>query len=205
MSVTVCVEGGGDTRELRRRCRKGFSEFFRKAGLSGRMPRIIPCGGRNNTFQDFATALAAGTGLDFVILLVDSEAPVDHGAGARLHLQSRDGWSPPEGTTDENVHLMVQCMEAWFLADRDTLAEFFRTGFNEKALPGRSDVENVSKDDLLRGIENATRRCTPKGRYGKGRHSFQILEQLNPDKVTTASPHAKRLVDTLKDRATDGG
>ena len=96
-------------------------------------------------------------------------------------------------------------MEAWFLADRDTLAAFFGTGFNENALPGRSDVENVSKDDLLRGIENATRRCTPKGRYGKGKHSFQILEHLNPDKVTTASPYAKRLVDTLKDTATDGG
>ena len=95
-------------------------------------------------------------------------------------------------------------MEAWFLADRDTLAAFFGAGFNENALPGRSDVENVSKDDLLRGIENATRRCTPKGRYGKGRHSFQILEQLNPDKVTTASPYAKRLVDTLKGKAADG-
>lgn len=204
MSVTVCVEGGGDSRDLRKKCRKGFSEFFRKAGLSGRMPRIIPGGGRDNTFQDFRDALAGNTDRAFVVLLVDSESPVSDSHGAWSHLQRRDGWAPPAGATDENTHLMVQCMEAWFLADRDTLARFFGTGFNENALPRRSDVENVSKDDLLRGIENATRRCTPKGRYEKGRHSFQILERLNPERVTASSPYAKRLIDTLKDRAADG-
>ena len=32
------------------------------------------------------------------------------------------------GATDEQAHLMVQCMEAWFLADRETLAAVFGRG-----------------------------------------------------------------------------
>ena len=133
-----------------------------------------------------------------------SESPVSDSHSAWSHLRGRDQWPQPEGATDENAHLMVQCMEAWFLADRDTLSQFFGIGFNENALPPRSDVESVPKDDLLRGIENATRRCTPKGRYEKGRHSFQILERLDPEKVAASSPYAKRLIDTLKGRAADG-
>jgi hypothetical protein len=39
---------------------------------------------------------------------------------------------------------MVQCMEAWFLADEGALAGFFGDGFNRGALPRRPDVENVS-------------------------------------------------------------
>ena len=70
MSVTVCVEGGGDTRTLKTECRKAFSEFFRKAGLAGRMPKIIAGGARKNTYKGFC-ALVGDTNRGFVILLVD--------------------------------------------------------------------------------------------------------------------------------------
>ena len=36
MSVKIYVEGGGDVRALKRECRHGFAEFFRRAGLEGR-------------------------------------------------------------------------------------------------------------------------------------------------------------------------
>ena len=99
---------------------------------------------------------------------------------------------------------MVQCMEAWLLADRETLADFFGSGFHGSVLPGRPDVENVSKKRLIDALENATRECRPKGRYDKGRHSFQLLGQLDPAKVTRASPYAKRLVRTLMSKASEG-
>lgn len=56
MSVKVYVEGGGDSSALKRKCREGFREFFRKIGLQGRMPRIVACGPRNNAYDDFCTA-----------------------------------------------------------------------------------------------------------------------------------------------------
>lgn len=200
MRVKVYVEGGGEGKDLRRRCRRGFSTFFRKASLTGRMPKIIACGARDKTCSDFRTALANAADNEFIVLLVDSEGPVAEGAGPWLHLKNRDHWDKPASATDDNAHLMVQCMEAWFLADKDVLATFFGGGFNRNALPGRPDVEHISQSDLENGLKNATRQCNPKGEYHKGRHSFAILAELDPEKVTNASPHAKRLVKTLLDR-----
>ena len=93
---------------------------------------------------------------------------------------------------------MVQCMEAWFLADKDRLVAYYGNGFNQNALPARQDIENIAKNDVLNGLKNATRSGVSKGEYGKGQHSFDILAQIDPDKVVAASPHAKRLVNTLK-------
>jgi len=197
VNVKVYVEGGGDTNALRTRCREGFSEFFRKAGLEGRMPRIVASGGRGRAFDDFRTALKTAGAKGFIVLLVDSEAAVDAGNGPWTHLKSRDDWNKPATAADHNAHLMVQCMEAWFLADKDTLAAFFGGGFNRGALPPREEVEDIAKQDVLNGLKAATRHCDKKGDYGKGRHSFEILARVDPAKVTGASLHAKRLVETL--------
>jgi hypothetical protein len=96
---------------------------------------------------------------------------------------------------------MVQCMEAWFLADKDTLAAFFGNGFNRGALPSNPVIEDVAKLDVMNGLKAATRHCGKKGEYGKGRHSFEILARIDPARVTAASPHAKRLVETLIEKA----
>lgn len=201
MNVKVYVEGGGDTNALKTRCRQGFSEFFRKAGLEGCMPRIVASGGRQQAFDDFCTALnKAGEG-DFIVLLVDSEAAVANGSASWVHLKARDNWDKPATATDDNAYLMVQCMEAWFLADKDALAAYFGDGFNPGALPARADIENISKADIFTGLKAATGKCNKKGEYGKGRHSFDILSRIDPTKVIVASEHAKQLVDTLTEKA----
>ncbi len=201
MSSIVYVEGGGDTKALRTECRKGFGEFFDKAGLKGRMPRISACGSRQQAYDDFRHALDKPGNDRFAVLLVDSEGPVAKVSDAWSHLKTRDNWNRPDMATHDGAHLMVQCMEAWFLADQATLAEFFGVGFNRNALPARPDVENIQKADIGQGLNRATRRCASKGAYRKGRHSFAILAKLNPEKVVAASPHAKRLVDTLLAKA----
>ena len=200
MNVRIYVEGGGDRRELQANCRKGFRTFFAKTGLAGRMPKITAGGGRKKTFDKFRHALDKAEHNEFVVLLVDSEDPVLKNSGPWLHLKNRDKWDKPLDAGDDNAHLMVQCMETWFLADKDSLAAFFGNGFNGNALPKRPDIENIPKDDVTSGLKKATTRCAPKGVYHKGNHSFAILAQLNPDKVTGASLHAKRLIDTLSDK-----
>ena len=201
MKLVVYVEGGGDSKALRTECRKGFRQFFEKTGLKGRMPTISACGSRGKAYGDFCHARKRVKSDKFIALLVDSEGPVAEGSDAWSHLKARDKWDRPEGATVDSAHLMVQCMEAWFLADKDALAEFFGVGFNRNALPARPDVENIHKADIGQGLNRATRRCAPKGAYRKGRHSFAVLAELNPEKVTAASPHAKRLVDTLLTKA----
>ena len=91
-------------------------------------------------------------------------------------------------------------MEAWFLADMDCLTAYFGQGFNPNALPGRPRIEDVAEGDVLEGLKRATRQ-SKKSEYGKGRHSFDILERIDPAQVMVASPHASRLVQTMREKA----
>ena len=193
------VEGGGDSKVLRSACRRGFREFIQKAGLVGRMPRIVACGGRRNAYESFVTASRrAGRPM----LLVDSETLVDAPGDPWKHLRSRpdDGWVRPSGTSDNQCHLMVQVMESWFLADRQALKKFYGKNFNESALAPNPNVEEVSKSDVLTTLASASR-GTQKGSYNKGSHSFEILRSLDPGRVEDATPYAKRFLDTLREES----
>ena len=101
VKVKVYVEGGGDSKDLRTRCRMGFSSFFEKANFAGRMPRIIACGGRGTAFDRFRTALRSRREDEFIVLLVDSEDPIAEGSGTWEHLAGRDGWDTPADAADE--------------------------------------------------------------------------------------------------------
>ncbi len=166
------------------------------------MPRVVASGSRTQAFEDFRTALLRATQDEFVCLLVDSEDPVEENTSPWVFLKVRqsDRWEPPAGAVDENAHLMVQCMEAWFLADSAALERFFAEGFRRNALPSRADVEKIPKRDVIAAIEAATCDCTPKGRYRKGRHSFEVLAPLDPVIVARASRYARRLFETLKQK-----
>lgn len=202
MRIKVFVEGGGDRDLLRSKCREGFRKFFSKTGLEGRMPSIVASGSRRDAFDDFRAAARGAKKDDFIVLLVDSERPVAARSGPWAHLKKvPDNWDQPSGTTDDQVHLMVQCMEAWFLADKESLVAYYGDDFNQNALPPRQDIENIAKNDVLNGLKNATRSGVSKGEYEKGQHAFDILAQIDPTKVIAASPHAKRLVETLNEKA----
>jgi hypothetical protein len=208
--VKLYVEGGGETSTLKTDCRAGFSEFLRKAGLEGCMPRIVACGSRNDAFDSFRTAVSLG---EPACLLVDSEVAVgdlnQQGKPDQWkpweHLNQRDKWEKPQSASGLDCHLMVQCMEAWFVADRETAASFFGQGFKMNKFPDVArSIETVPKEQLYDALKNATKECR-KGRYDKGSHSFKLLAKLDPGKVASSSPWAKRLIDTLKEsrRRTD--
>ena len=115
---------------------------------------------------------------------------------AWAHLQMGDGWQPPAGAIDDQAHLMVQCMEAWFLADREALTEFYGPEFLAGSLPGQQNIEQIPKPSLLPALEHASRQ-TSKGPYHKTRHGFALLTLLNPQRLRDASPHASRLFEAL--------
>ncbi len=192
MSVKLYVEGGGDSKTLRSQCRKGFRTFFEKAGMAGRTPSVVACGSRGNAYRDFKTA--HGHSLS-AMLLVDAEGLVT-AKGPWEHLWAQDNWGRPAKATDDQCHLMVQVMESWFLADSDALESFYGQGFRPQSLPANPNTEEVSKQDVFNRLDAATR-ATTKGRYDKGRHSYEILGRLDPSKVTNASPYAGRLIRVL--------
>jgi hypothetical protein len=161
------------------------------------MPKVIACGGRDEAYRKFCTAVGNASDGEFIVLLVDSEGPVG-GAPAWDHLRNRDRWQRPEGADGDNAHLMAQIMESWFLADREALGEYFGNGFLEAALPRHVVVEEIAKADVLNGLKNATRRCRTKTTYDKGQHSFDILARLDTAKVEERAPHARRLLSTIR-------
>lgn len=200
MTVKLYVEGGGDhNKALDTQCRQGFSEFLQRAGFGGRMPRIVACGGRLKAYGSFRTAQERARRDEVAILLVDGEGPVP-AASAWQHVRDRasDGWERPQGASDDQLHLMVQAMEAWFYADKETLQAYYGQGFQVSALSNRPDIESIPKPELFAGLHQATKNCQ-KGAYSKGEHSFQILGRIDPGKVRIASRvHAERFLDTLE-------
>jgi len=199
VTVRIYAEGGGDhNKALQTECRRGFSEFFKKAGLENRMPKVVACGGRQQAYKDFRTAHTNAEEDSFPILLVDSEAAVMV-TDPWQHVRSRpgDGWERPKDASNDQLHFMVQTMEAWFHADKKTLEKYYGNAFRANALSARPDIDNIPKADLFAGLERATRDCQ-KGEYSKGDHSFKILALIDPEKVRAASPvHAERLLSVL--------
>lgn len=200
--MKLYVEGGGNGKDLRSECRRGFRTFLEKAGLKGKMPQIVASGSRRKAYEDFCLEIKHGKA---AMLLVDSETPIDpaHQQGEPdnwlpwQHLKANPGdrWHKPRGAKDTDCYLMVQCMESWFLADREALRAFFGQNFNDNALPpSTKSLESIAKTEALEALKRASRSCLPKGQYDKGSHSFKLLAQIDPAKVTAASPWAKRLV-----------
>ena len=127
------------------------------------------------------------------VLLVDAEAPVRK--SARDHLQDRDNWDLSFASEDA-VHLMVQSMEAWIVADAETLASYYGQGFRRRGLPRARNLETVSKADLIRRLGEATEH-TRKGRYHKIKHASDLLKRIDANKAKNRCPHCRQLFDTL--------
>lgn len=132
------------------------------------------------------------------LLLVDSEGPVTGTSDPKAFLESEQGdsWSFAESVQDGRVHLMVQVMEAWFLADRENLARFYEKGFRQNAIPGNPNIEEISKDDIERALRDATSQSSKK-KYHKTRHGFPLLETTNAALVVAASAHARNFFEAL--------
>ena len=129
----------------------------------------------------------------FNVLLVDAEAPVNKIPWQ--HLKERDNWNKPE-VDDTCCHLMVQMMEAWFLADIEALKRFYGQGFKENAIPKNLNVEKINKTEIYSALQKATKE-TSKGEYGKIQHGARLLEQISVAKVRAASLYCDRLFTTL--------
>jgi len=195
-AVNVYVEGGGSYRGEQRPLREAFTRLF--GGVLGKlpMPRVVACGGRSNAFRDFEIALRSNKET-LCLLLVDSEAPVKAGVGPWTHVRERrgDGWERPEAAGEDQLHLMVQMMETWIVADADALGRYYGKGFDAGALPtGR--LEDVSKGDLEKKLTKATRATTKKG-YKKS-DGLALIGCVDPHRVEEACPSAKRFFTHLR-------
>lgn len=184
----IYIEGGGDGKDQRTRCQEGFNELLQSMDFGRRMPRLVACGGRQQTLDRFQTAMANGKA-DFIGLWVDSEEAVDLDESSTddewdaldvwRFLGDRDGWQKPAGAVNEQVLLMVACMESWIVADRGALAAHFNPAPSESNLPPLHRLERRDRHSVQGALVKATAACS--NAYAKGGRSFLLLEKLNPE------------------------
>lgn len=150
--ILIYVEGGGPYPEGRAQLRIGFDALLKAQKERARQRRfhwkLVPRGGRQEAYEAFTKALKSNPNA-IVVLLVDAEGPVSalDPASRVAHLSKRDQWNFHHAPA-EHVHLMVQAMEAWILADKDALQAFYGQHFMENALPKRQNLDEEPKDQL---------------------------------------------------------
>jgi hypothetical protein len=82
-------------------------------------------------------------------------------------------------------------MESWFLADRPALTDYYGQGFAVDSLPGQSNIEVISKQDVFTALQQSSKK-TQKGEYHKTRHGFDLVKRIDPNRVRTACRQADR-------------
>ena len=219
--VVIYVEGGGDAKSQRDELRMGFDSLFRTqkeaARKNGISLRFVPSGGRGEAYKNFCTAMDQSSSTQHLVLLVDSEEPIpaeidtkdeasrksddEANAKARVqHLVNRDGWSF-KGVEPSHVHLLVQCMEAWILADPEKIKEFYKKNFRENTLPRLPNLETEAKTSIYSKIAAATK-DTQKGEYSEANnakitHASKLLGMIRPDLISVRCPRFKTFVKWL--------
>lgn len=194
--IWIYIEGA-EKGPAANRLRIGFRAFLnplyelaQQKGVKFHPP--IMCGSGVEAYKDFQIGLRSNKHA-INILLVDAEKPVTENS-AWAHLN----WDPLR-LDDSHCHLMTQAMEAWLVADKEALSDFYKQGFNQNVLPQNPRVEEIPKTDLFDGLRRATEN-TSKGRYHKTIHAPEILKRLDVGKVCKAAPHCERLFLTLTEK-----
>lgn len=192
MSVAIYMEGGGDSGNTKAALRQGMNAMLNQLKQAAREKamhwKLVCCGPRQEAFRHFQNAVRNGNDT-IVVLLVDAEGPVEQ--ELRGHLLSRDGWDLNFADGDA-VHLMVQTMETWIVADPAALVEYYGQGFNVGVLPRRPNLEEVPKADVEGSLNRATDGAR-KGRYHKIRHASDLLQRIDAEKVKAKCRHCRRL------------
>lgn len=155
-------------------------------------------------FSELETAAReAGSNLE---LIAARDGPHDYRKAMRSHpqawnilLQDSEGPLPMQRAND--VFWMVELMEAWFLADPDSLAEYYATDFRPNAIGDTADVERVAKAEVLDRLRRATTK-TSKGEYHKVKHARFLLEKLDPHKVQARAQHCRQLFEAVMAKLT---
>jgi hypothetical protein len=154
----------------------GFDAFFgeirERAGAAQCKLWIVATGGTPERDFDIATRKHPAA---WNILLRDSEGPWNRELSTALC--AKHGWPRPQA---DSIFWMVEIMESWFHADKNALEDYYKSGFRKAALKANPNVEEISKRDVIEGL-NAATKDTTEGKYHKTKHAGSTaVDQARP-------------------------
>ncbi len=179
--------------------KRGFRAFFQKE-LGAKRFILINGDSGSETIKDFVLGLHSPPNAKHS-LLIDSDVYGDNPVSEVLSIVKKGYGARYKNnypSDSEAIHLMVQVMESWFLADKEILQEYFGDGFQLSRIPKNEKVEEILKADVMNGLKDATGKSR-KGKYHKTKHAPDILERLDPEKVRMHAPYCDRLFRWLTD------
>ncbi len=165
MDYIIFIEGTTD--DTNGNLKKGFSLLFEKK-LKGKMPRIIMGDDQVATTRKFLNYASKGK----KALLIDSDLPNANREDVILKLGLKD--------EKDNVFLMVQEMEAWFLSQTEMLDNYFKSNVS-KRIPAKHASNIPDPSDFLADITKDSR----KGKYHKVKDGASILPLLDTEMLST--------------------
>jgi Domain of unknown function (DUF4276) len=202
VSAVIYLEGGAtgaNSKYLDSLCTRAFHKLLDKMGFTGRKPRLVACGGRNDVFNRFQTSLRNG-GYDYIAMWIDSEEPMADRENAWEHLATVSTvaqWERPENVVDDQVLFMTTCMETWIVADRAMLRAYYGPKLMEQRLPTLTNLETKNRHSVQQSLVSATENCASP--YRKGEHSYLIFEKVRPTALWEL-PSFSRITRILQDR-----
>ncbi len=153
--------------------------------LAGRNPKIIPGGDRDSTIKRFLDEVRQPRFQELKpLLLIDLDGPE-----ATAAIVLTDKKLSAHGT---RTFWMIQEMEAWFLAQPNTVDAFFKKPVSTK-LPGTKPAEVSDPSDVLTKATKAAR-AEP---YHKGSHPPDLLPRLDLPTLRRQFPDVERLLTVL--------
>jgi len=178
----IIVEGGGRTREGRRKLRASMRS------LIGTRHDIVPGGGTPECIGKLRDELSKGRQ---AVILIDSGQPTT--PPGTVSPWKAVGHQPPAGARDEHCHLMVTCMEAWILADRTPVRTKYGQQLQESKLP--NDPVCRTENELEAALKSATDKCS--GNKFEKRHTFELLAACDPALIRRQCPWAERFFNAI--------
>ncbi len=124
-------------------------------------------------------------------MLIDSEEPIADLEATWRILANTSSEKSPRALKDEQVLLMVTCMETLIVADRAALNEHYGDDLQQSALPPLTNLEDRDRHDVQERLAHATRNCA--NAYTKGKRSFAILGKLDPATLQAHLPSFVRV------------